>query len=215
MSSSRRSGSVSWNSLRHSGLVRETCWPAAPVCQTLRSQTQSKPIAADVDPGRHQGCRRASRFVPSVRDNSRQPDAGVDLVERRIARGHVALSGRPPRHGSLSNEAALLAALEHLSCVQHPRTAGSASRDDPGPAGLVARAEAGAVVAVEVFVEQDVVAPVRIVLELLGAAVHRPPAVLVAQEDAREAVARSPWRPRTGSSCLPEPVGHSTLKSSP
>src|SRR5690349_6856097 len=38
-------------------------------------------------------------------------------------------------------------------------------RDDAGPAGLVARAEARAVVAVEVFVEQDQVAPVRILLE--------------------------------------------------
>ena len=28
MSSSRRSGSVSWNSLRHSGLLRETCCAA-------------------------------------------------------------------------------------------------------------------------------------------------------------------------------------------
>ena len=44
MSSSRRSGSVSWNSSRHSGLLRETCCAAGPVCQTLRSQTQSNPI---------------------------------------------------------------------------------------------------------------------------------------------------------------------------
>ena len=46
MSSSRRSGSVSWNSRRHSGLLRETCCAAGPVCQTLRNQTQSKPISA-------------------------------------------------------------------------------------------------------------------------------------------------------------------------
>ena len=52
--------------------------------------------------------------------------------------------------------------------------------DDPGPAGLVARADAGAVVAVEVFEELDAIAPVRVFLELLRAAVHRPAAVLVA-----------------------------------
>ena len=46
MSSSHKSGSVSWNSLRHSGLLREIRWPAGPVCQTLRNQTQSKPISA-------------------------------------------------------------------------------------------------------------------------------------------------------------------------
>jgi hypothetical protein len=44
MSSSRRSGSVSWNSLRHPALPRDTCCAAGPVCQTLRNQIQSKPI---------------------------------------------------------------------------------------------------------------------------------------------------------------------------
>ena len=58
--------------------------------------------------------------------------------------------------------------------------------DDAGPAGLVAGAEPGAVVAVEVLVEEQQVPPVRIVLELLRAAVHRPAALLVLQEDAAE-----------------------------
>jgi len=40
-------------------------------------------------------------------------------------------------------------------------------RHDTGPARLVAGAKAGAVVAVEILVEQDMVAPVRVVLELL------------------------------------------------
>ena len=62
----------------------------------------------------------------------------------------------------------------------------------PGPAGLVARAKAGAVVAVEVLVEEDVVAPVRVVLELLRAAVDRPAALVVAQEDRAEAVGELP-----------------------
>ena len=57
--------------------------------------------------------------------------------------------------------------------------------DDPGPAGLMAGAEAGAVVAVEVFVELKVIAPVRIVLEFLDAAVDRTPAVFVLEENAR------------------------------
>jgi hypothetical protein len=41
------------------------------------------------------------------------------------------------------------------------------------------------VVAVEVFVEQDAVAPVRILLKLLGAAVHGPVIAPIAQEDPR------------------------------
>src|SRR5262245_21679731 len=59
-------------------------------------------------------------------------------------------------------------------------------RHQTGPAGLVAGAEAGAVVAVEVLVKEDQVAPVRVALELLGAAVDRPPSLPVAREDADE-----------------------------
>jgi hypothetical protein len=42
------------------------------------------------------------------------------------------------------------------------------SRDDSSPARLVARAKASAVIAMEVLIEQYVVAPMRIVLELSG-----------------------------------------------
>ena len=44
-------------------------------------------------------------------------------------------------------------------------------------------AQASSIVAVKVLVEEDVVAPVRILLELPGAAVDRAPALPVAQED--------------------------------
>jgi hypothetical protein len=37
---------MAWNSARHCGLPRETARPAAPVCQTLSSQIQSKPFSA-------------------------------------------------------------------------------------------------------------------------------------------------------------------------
>src|SRR5262245_45306349 len=60
-------------------------------------------------------------------------------------------------------------------------------RDDARPAGLVAGADARAVIAVEEFVEQDQVAPVRISLEFLGRAVDWPLACFVAQEDATQA----------------------------
>src|SRR6266478_5246313 len=59
--------------------------------------------------------------------------------------------------------------------------------DHSGPSGLMAGAEAGAVVPVEVFVKLETIAPVRIILELPRAAVHGPVAVFVAQEYAREA----------------------------
>ena len=47
--------------------------------------------------------------------------------------------------------------------------------DQSGPAGLVARADPGAVVAVEVFVEWDQITPVRVVLEFFRAAENRSP----------------------------------------
>ena len=56
-----------------------------------------------------------------------------------------------------------------------------------GPAGLVAGADAGAIVAMEILVKQDVVAPVRVVLEAFGAAIDRPAAFGIAQEEAGEA----------------------------
>src|SRR6266540_6872214 len=59
--------------------------------------------------------------------------------------------------------------------------------DQAGPAGLVAGADAGPAVAVEVLVEQDQVAPVGIALEQLEGAVDRPASVTAAQEDAGEA----------------------------
>ena len=48
-------------------------------------------------------------------------------------------------------------------------------RNDPGPPGLVAGADARPVIAMEILVEEEVVAPVRIGLEFLGPAIHRPP----------------------------------------
>src|SRR6266536_1190104 len=45
------------------------------------------------------------------------------------------------------------------------------------PAGLMAGADSGPVIAVEVLVEQDEIFPVRIVLKFLHAAEHRPAAV--------------------------------------
>src|SRR5262245_18536100 len=56
-------------------------------------------------------------------------------------------------------------------------------RDERGPAGLLARADRAAAVAVEVFGELHEVVSVRVCLEQLVAAEHRPPAVRVVEED--------------------------------
>src|SRR5215831_14538627 len=58
--------------------------------------------------------------------------------------------------------------------------------DEPRPSGLVAGAEARAIVAVEILVKEDVVLPVRILLELLTPSVKRAAPILVPQENARK-----------------------------
>ena len=50
----------------------------------------------------------------------------------------------------------------------------------------MAGAQPGAIVAVEIFVEQDQVTPQGVVLELLRGAVHGPAAVGITQEKARQ-----------------------------
>ena len=72
-------------------------------------------------------------------------------------------------------------------------------RGEPGPPRLVTGAKPRAVVTVEVLVEEDQIPPVRIVLELGGSSVHRPPSVGAPQERGWSAGARSPARPRTRS----------------
>src|SRR5580700_4124026 len=56
-----------------------------------------------------------------------------------------------------------------------------------GPAGLVTRAEAGAIVSMEVFIEEQQVPPVRIALEKFGAAGNGAAAVFATNENMNEA----------------------------
>src|SRR5829696_9404360 len=78
-----------------------------------------------------------------------------------------------------------LASLQHLFGIERSEELRQL-RHEPGPSGLMTRAQPGAVVAVEVLVEEHMIAPVRIILECRRAAVHRPVTVGIAQEDAFE-----------------------------
>src|SRR3954453_8410653 len=96
---------------------------------------------------------------------------------------HVQAFAPVRRYFVLEGLAAQLEYLLRRRCceqVHHPR-------DDAGPAGLVARAQAGAVVTVEVLVKEHVIAPVRVLLKHLGAAVNGAAAVFVFQEDSGDA----------------------------
>ena len=68
--------------VRHSGLLREIACAAGPVCQTLSSQTQSKPISARRSSSAS-GMSSSVARRPSVCGQLGQPDAGIDLVERQ------------------------------------------------------------------------------------------------------------------------------------
>src|SRR5689334_5021209 len=59
-------------------------------------------------------------------------------------------------------------------------------RNQSGPPRLMTRADAGAVVAMEILVEEEVVPPVVVALEFPDPAVHGPGALLVAEEDRHE-----------------------------
>src|SRR6266567_6706370 len=60
--------------------------------------------------------------------------------------------------------------------------------DQPAPACLVRSADARAVVSVKVLIEQNVVAPVRVVLKFLRPAVYRTFAFLVPREDSDQPI---------------------------
>ena len=197
MSSSRRSGSVSSNSRRHSGLVRETRCAGGP---GLPDAQQPDPVEAHRGQAVQLGVRDVvQRGGPAERARQLgQPDAGVDLVQRRD-RGpwHVG----PPLHVAAIRttadvhsprrrlrEGRYLAGLEQLLRIEQAEELDQLGHQ-PGPAGLVAGAEAGAVVAVEVLVEQEVVAPVRVVLELL--ACRRTPAAARSPSRRKIRVSRS------------------------
>src|SRR5229473_1678676 len=62
--------------------------------------------------------------------------------------------------------------------------------DQAGPAGLMACADPGAIVAMKVFVEKDEVAPVRIALKELGATRHGPPPVRIPPKEPRRGFRR-------------------------
>ena len=85
--------------------------------------------------------------IAAFRRQACVPDARVDLIERRMAR-HRRL--RPLDLAAEDRGAPLRQDHLRFELAEQLDQAG----DDPGPAGLVAGADAGAVVAVEIFVQQ-------------------------------------------------------------
>ena|SRR5215831_3922007 len=87
-----------------------------------------------------------------------------------------------PRRFFHLHNGGLSAELKHLLGGRRCKQMHGAG-NNAGPAGLMARAEAGAIITMEILVKQDQVAPVRVFLKLPRAAVYRPPAIPVPEED--------------------------------
>ena len=120
---------------------------------------------------------KQSQNVPRLQESFSSGEVRFVLLQRRGGSGKLHLQrGRDavPEQDARAENLLFAALLEQLGY-------------QAGPAGLVAGAEAGAVVAVEVFVEQDVIAPMRVGLELVGAAEHGTAAVLVAKKEPGQA----------------------------
>src|SRR5262249_2503807 len=61
------------------------------------------------------------------------------------------------------------------------------SSDNSGPPGLMARPKTGSVVAVEVFIEQEKIPPMQIVLKLPRTPLNWPPPVFISEKSAMHA----------------------------
>ena len=80
-----------------------------------------------------------------------------------------------------TNEGRALATLKPLLGIEKSKELDQLG-DEPGPSRLVACAQPCAVIPMEVLVEENVIPPVGVGLELLRAAINMPPAMFVAGE---------------------------------
>src|SRR5215475_12078680 len=104
------------------------------------------------------------------------------LLARAAPNTRIRSGGGLDRRRLLSREGAHLTHLEKLGCVEAPEELNQFG-DQTSPSGLMARSQAGSVITVEVFVEQEVVSPVRIGLKFLRAAINRPAARPITEKD--------------------------------
>src|SRR5262249_13556957 len=133
---------------------RRRTWWASPLARGPATRPRPTPTAAT--------------WCPRPRPTSRAA-ASLSVSDPASRLGHGRLGGRRRLLEAVLRELAVQDQLRRdLREDLHQR------RDDGGPSGLVAGPEAGAVVAVEVLVEEDVIPEARVVGELVGAAVDGP-----------------------------------------
>src|SRR5215831_6476226 len=101
-----------------------------------------------------------------------------------MASASANLSLRSPLHRAAAKDG-LLANLQEMLGVEEAKDL-DACGHEPRPAGLVAGPQSGAVIAMKVLIEEEVVAPMGVGLERLGPPVDGPATTFIAQKDARE-----------------------------
>src|SRR5229473_4889746 len=116
-------------------------------------------------------------------ERSRRNDARAASSSNLIFPASCSARARIMRSSSASSEGA---ASRMTNADTSLTTLFDQFRDETGPAGLMAGAKSGAIVAVEVFVEKDKVFPVRIVLENLKSASDGTAATRIAKENVNE-----------------------------
>src|SRR5215469_3582426 len=87
----------------------------------------------------------------------------------------------PPSHALSAVKGGCSPAFEKGLGIEAPEDLDQ-RRHQPGPSCLVTGADTGAIVAMEILVEQQMIPPVGIALKLFGTPEHRPPARRIAQK---------------------------------
>ena len=159
----------------------------------------------------------AGRAPPGAARPARRDDRRAGARGRGDARSSPSPSRRrPPGHAGGEPDPGAHLGLGSISSpsvgISPAAAADDQVGDEAGPAGLVRRAEPGAVVAVEVLVEQDVVLPAAGRSGTRSTQPkHGPPPVLADEEDRDQPAPEVVGDLRRASAASPEPVGYSTV----
>jgi hypothetical protein len=152
-------------------------------------------------PENHVCVRRCAEIYEGViiRNNKRLTDLYREIVlQKGLEKGELNISGDYPSALSGSSDAASSSSFGRsivdlgyycsFSKLQSlfrycGRKEMHRSSDNSCPSGLMARAEASSIVAVEVFVEQQTIAPMRVLLKLRGLSIDGSTAIRTTQKN--------------------------------
>src|SRR5215469_15865106 len=146
------------------------------------SWADSVPQASRVESERSRAARM--RLANMSRPSICLTYADFSFIAPRIGAGEFSMHFSP---SFTLDEGRCLAYLERILRIEASEELDE-FRHAAAPPRLVTRTEPRAVVTVEVFVEENMVLPMRVGLEFLRSAVDRSAAMLVLQEDSRKAV---------------------------